>query len=259
MSFYTQTHFIHSVGITDLNSYFVDKSIYVQSLKQYDQRALRGVYILAHLLEIVDTVQISDQYIYHPGDKVTISGYFLDNSSNPSKVRLKFASPDELETCLTCTYSEVCLITSATVITCKVQPDHSLYGDLLVNLVEEVDLVTHNTISLSDESYLSMIILPKPSVQVLTNQIAYVTAQSKAGEGVLHDIRLRLTFESIGSDDSFFIDHFRHLFADQTMCKLVSETTVFETKKTNTTWFNANELNCHIGGRIHVEDALSCI
>ena len=53
------------------------------------------MFILAHLLEISDSMQVSDEYVYHPGDFVTILGYFMDNSSNTDKVRLRFVKADD--------------------------------------------------------------------------------------------------------------------------------------------------------------------
>lgn len=59
LQFYTQTHYIKTVGVTDLHSFFIDKSIKLQSLLQQDLRQSKGVFVLAHLLELVDNVQSS--------------------------------------------------------------------------------------------------------------------------------------------------------------------------------------------------------
>ena len=125
-------------------------SIYVQSVKQYDQRSERGVFILAHLLEIVDAVQVSDEFIYHPGDSVTIQGYFMDNSSKPDKVRLRFVAAEDPDDQARWQYSEVCSTLVATQITCQIAESHTLYGYLMVNLIEAQDLSTHTFITLSD-------------------------------------------------------------------------------------------------------------
>ena len=70
-------------------------------------RADQGVFILAHLLEFVDTYQTSGElFLYHPGDHITISGYFMDNSGNPSGVHLKITSQDASSI----SYSNACSI-----------------------------------------------------------------------------------------------------------------------------------------------------
>ena len=84
---------MRTVGVTDLHSYFIDRSIYLESSLQKDLRVEQGVFILSHLLDFVDEYQKeADIYLYHPGDEITVTGYFLNNSGNPSNVYMSFTS-----------------------------------------------------------------------------------------------------------------------------------------------------------------------
>ena len=51
LEFYTQTHFIKTVGISDLHSHFVDRSIMLQSSLQMNVRKDQDIFILGHLLD----------------------------------------------------------------------------------------------------------------------------------------------------------------------------------------------------------------
>lgn len=136
LAFYTQTHFIHTVGVSDLHSHFLDMSVIVQSNLQ---RNRRETFILAHLLEIEDPLQqrVSDDLrLYHPGDELTVVGYFMDNSGSPGSVRLKFEAHSESTGSAVVEYSDVCSAVQATRVTCRIQQSHSLFGYQSIALVE---------------------------------------------------------------------------------------------------------------------------
>ena len=82
LTFYTQTHFIYTAGVTDLDRHFIDRSIQVYSRRERDRRSIQGVFVLAHLVELTDPLQTEDWKLYHPRDTIHISGYFIDNSDS---------------------------------------------------------------------------------------------------------------------------------------------------------------------------------
>ncbi len=150
LAFYTSTAFIKTIGITDLESHFNNKSIQIRSSYQVDLRMRQGVFILAHLLEFVDP-SYAETKVYHPENIITINGYFMDNSES-GQVVFRIHIDDQSEV------TEVCNVTPLQ-ISCKVKKSHKLFGEVFISL-EEVGSGIH----LSDESFLNCLVLPLPTI-----------------------------------------------------------------------------------------------
>lgn len=135
--------------------------------------------------------------IFHPGNKITIEGYFLDNSESHSvHLRMK-----EVET-ETSVFSDQCVIVTATRITCSIQPSHNLFGELLLSL-EEIG----SNLKLSDDSVLSVLVFPIPEISPKVEQKVHITALTKEKQPTT--VQLTAKFK-----DTQYFSRFRYAMVD---------------------------------------------
>lgn len=213
LEFYTRTYYLQTVGVTDLHSFFVDSSIAMQSSYQRDARRDQGVFVLAHLLEIADEYQTEAEVpLYHPSDSITVSGYFMDNSGQPSNVHLRLRKQGST-TPAGVAYSQPCAQVTPTQVTCRLGSDLTVFGYLEVSLVEKVG---ESWFDLSDAVNLLVVVLPKPSLSV-SQAKSYVSALTTAGQAQYKDADFTtdITFSpdlfTIFGDD---VEDLAYLFTD---------------------------------------------
>ena len=148
-------------------------------------------------------------------------------------MKVKFESADDPSQT---SFSHLCKINSATQIECQIQSDHSLFGELLVSL-EELD----SRIKLNDDVYLSVLVLPLPTLRTISPLETYVSANTRTREAQTVKLQLKLGFGEGPGEDELLLQKFKHMVVDQTICRMVS----FVEARGNVTWLDPNQLHCH--------------
>jgi len=166
--------------------------------------------------------------VFNPGNTITINGYFMDNSQS-GEVHLHMEHVDTRAV----THSEKCLIHSALKISCKVTTTQSSFGNFFVSLQE-----ISSGLRISDDSVLTVLVLPVPVIELAQEQKAFVTSLTSFAQPWTLQIIVKY-------DDADLMLEFKHIFASQTVCKLVKVPSDFQYFTQRVTWTNERELNCY--------------
>ena len=114
--------------------------------------------------------------VYHPGERITITGYFLNNSQQGSLLKLTYLTDAAIEL----TSPDPCLAKSQFETSCDLPAvaAFTAYGEYLVSFVE----VNTGMVLSDDHSMLVVLILPTPVILDVTPEQVVIPSESQDGQ-----------------------------------------------------------------------------
>jgi len=219
------------------------------------------VFFRAHLADFWDARAPSQELgdgqptsgVYHPGERITITGYFLNNSRQGSLLKLTFINQTQDLTSPTIELKgpTACLAKSQFQTSCDLPAaaNFTAYGEYLVSF-EEVN----TGIELSDDhSMLVLLVLPTPIITNVTPVHTVVPSESLAGEGERRLLQLRIGFDwgtILGTQE---LEQFKHVYMTSTRCRIG---TLGAPLTQNITWTNSSQLSCFFDDEVHITNPL---
>jgi len=181
------------------------------------------VFFRSHLAQVLDThtppdivypVELPTTGVYHPGEDLTILGYFLDNSALGVAVRLT-----HLQDSTKIVRGVVaCRPQGQLRTTCPLPPASAFtaYGEFLVSLEE----YGSGQLLSDDHSMLILLVLPVPAIVGITPTQASVSSETGVGEAEQQLLQLRIDFDWGVAAGTPELELYKQNYLSEVRCRL---------------------------------------